>query len=145
MKLNKTNLFLLIWVLHLFVYYLIFMCLYKIANNDYNEFYTVLFGFIGGLIGWPIKQLPLFFIIPSLLMLILIKIKFQKKWFLAYVMSICLAYLTNYFWLFFNFQNDIMLGYPKTNNTIIFIIPSLIVSIVFNWLIFRKTYKKLGL
>ncbi len=145
MKLNKTKLFTLIWVLHLFMYYFTFMCVYKITNIDYNNFYIVLFGFVGGLVGWPIKQLPLFFIIPLLLMLILIKTKFQKKWFIAYITSICFTYLISYLWLFFNYQDDVMLGYPKTTNTIVLIIPSLIVSTACNWLIFKKTYKKLNI
>jgi len=121
------------------------MSTYKIISNDYQDFYIVFFGFIGGLIGWPIKQLPLFFLVPLAIMLLLIKIKLKQKWFISYTISICFAYLTKYIWLFFDSKENIILGYPDAINTVYFIIPSLVVSIFLNWLIFRKTYIKLGL
>lgn len=144
MKLTKPNLFTLIWTAHLFFYYLSFVLFYRVASNDYEELYTILLGFSLGLLGWPIKQLPLFFIVPMIIMLILTKTKLQKKWFLAYSLSICLAYLTKYIWLFFKGKNNILLGYPEEVNTIFFIIPSLIISIICNWLIFKNQYKKFG-
>lgn len=144
MKLNKSNLFVLVWVTHLFIYYATYLSAIAIAFKNYSELYKVFFGFAIGLFGWPIKQLPLFFVIPLLLMLILIKRKLNEKWFIAYVSSICFAYLIKYIWLFFNYKDDIMLGYPEPVNTIYFILPSLIVSITCNWLIFKKQYEKFG-
>lgn len=83
MKLNKPKLFLLIWIFHLFIYYMIFAFSNRIVSNDYEELYTVLLG----LIGW-FEQIPMFFIVPIVLMFILIKTKLKNSWFIAYVSSI---------------------------------------------------------
>lgn len=142
MKLNKSNLFILIWVFHLFIYYLVFSFANRVSINDYEELYTIFMGFTLGFMGW-VEQIPLFFMIPLLLMLILIKTKLNQKWFMAYIVSICSSYLINYLWMFSNNKHDKILFSPDSINLIYFIIPSLIISIAFNWLIFRKTYIKL--
>ncbi len=144
MKLNKTKLFTLIWATHLFIYHLIYLTALKIARHDYNELYNIFLGFIGGLIGW-FEQIPLFFLAPLLLMLILIRTKLRQKWFISYVVSISSSYLINYLWLFSNNTHDKIFGMPESINLIYFIIPSLIISILCNWLIFKKTYKKLNI
>lgn len=144
MKLNKSNLFILIWVIHLFIYYLVFSFANRVSINDYEELYTIFMGFTLGFMGW-VEQIPLFFTIPLLLMLILIKTKLKQKWFNAYVISICSSYLINYLWMFSNNKHDKILFSPDQVNLIYFIIPSLIVSILCNWLIFRIKYEKLGI
>ena len=144
MKLNKSNLFTLIWLTHLFTYYTIYNIILRISRNDYTKFYDVIFGFAIGLYGL-FEQLPLFFIIPIVLMLILIKTRWRKKWFIAYVLSICFAYLTNYLWIFSNNKHDIILYSPDSINLIYVILSSIGISILLNWLIFKKQYKKLGL
>ncbi|PZW36959.1 hypothetical protein LX95_02908 [Mesonia algae] len=144
MKLNKINLFLLIWVIHLFIYYAIYLSSNSVLFNKYDEIYKVILGFIPGFMGI-FEQIPLFFFIPLILMLILIKTRLKIKWFKAYVISICSSYLLNYVWMFSNNKHDIIYGMPEQINLIYFIIPSLVVSIALNWLIFRKTFKKLGL
>ncbi len=101
-------------------------------------------GFALGFMGW-IEQIPLFFMIPLLLMLVLIKTKLKQKWFIAYVFSISSSYLLNYLWMFSNNTHDKILFSPDEINLIYFIIPSLIVSILCNWFIFRKAYIKLGI
>ncbi len=143
MKLSKTKLFLLIWITHLLIYYLVFSFINRFSINDYSELYTVFMGFILGFMGW-IEQIPLFFIIPLLIMLLLIKTKLKHKWFLAYTFSICSSYLINYIWMFSNNKHDKILFSPDEINLIYFIMPSLIISIICNWLIFRKSYKKLN-
>ncbi|WP_438711189.1 hypothetical protein ACSTS3_21865 [Aquimarina muelleri] len=143
MKLNKSNLFILIWVIHLFIYYLVFSFANRVSVNDYEELYTIFMGFTLGFMGW-VEQIPLFFMIPLLLMLILIKTKLEQKWFIAYVVSICSSYLINYLWMFSNNKHNKILFSPDEINLIYFIIPSLIISIGCNWVIFRKKYTKLG-
>jgi hypothetical protein len=144
MKLNKVNLFLLIWVIHLFIYYAIYLSSNAVLFHKYDEIYKVVLGFIPGFMGL-FEQIPLFFFIPLVLMLILIKIRLKIKWFKAYIISIIFAYLTNYVWMFSNNKHDLIMGSPESFNLIYFIIPSLVVSIFLNWLIFRKIYIKLGL
>ncbi len=143
MKLNKLNLFVIIWLIHLFIYYLVFSLSIRLSNNDYKELYTILLGFVLGFMGW-IEQIPLFFMIPILLMLILIKTKLRQKWFIAYIISICFAYLLNYLWLYANNKHDKILFSPYSTNLIYFIIPSILVSILVNWLIFKNKYKTLA-
>ncbi|WP_324027817.1 hypothetical protein QSV08_07690 [Maribacter sp. BPC-D8] len=144
MKLNKSNLFLLIWITHLFAYYSTFSFILKIANNDYKEFYNVFWGFAIGLYGL-YEQIPCFFLFPLLLMLILINIKSKLKWFTAYILATFFTYSIDYFWIFLNHKQDIVLYSPDSINLILLIMSSLLVSIIFNWLIFRKTYIKLDL
>jgi hypothetical protein len=144
MKLNKLNLFVIIWVIHLFIYYLVFSLSIRVFNNNYGELYTVLLGFILGFMGL-IEQIPFFFVIPILLMLILIKTKLKQKWFIAYMISICFTYLLNYLWMYSNNKHDKILFSPNSINLIYFIVPSLIVSIACNWVILKKTYTQLGL
>lgn len=143
MKLNKSNLFILIWGAHLFIYYLIYATTLKIVRQDFNELHNVFLSFVVGFIGL-LEQIPLFFLIPLFLMLILITIKLKYKWFLAYVVSVCLGYLGNYLWMYSNNKHDKILGMPEQINLIYFIIPSLMFSILCNWIIFRKKYEKLG-
>lgn len=143
MKLNKLNFFLQIWGIHLFIYYLVFSLSIRVFNNNYEELYIVLLGFILGVLGW-IEQIPLFFMVPILLMLVLIKIKLKQKWFIAYIISICLAYLSNYLWMYSNNKHDKILFSPDSSNLIYFIVPSLIVSISCNWLLFKNKYKRLA-
>lgn len=142
MRPNKFSLFVMIWIIHQFIYYLAYSLSIRVANNDYKEIYTVTLGFILGFLGL-IEQIPLFFIIPIILMLILIKTKLQQKWFIAYIISICFAYLSNYFWMYLNNKHDKILFSNESYNLIYFIFPSLIISITCNWLIFKNKYKKL--
>lgn len=144
MKLNKTKLFLSIWVFHLFIYYTTFSFILKVANKDYREIYNVFWGFAIGLYGL-YEQIPCFFLVPLFLMLILIKVKFNLKWLTAYILSTVFAYAINYFWIFSNHKHDIVLYSPDSINLILLIIFSLFAAFIFNWLIFRKTYIRLGL
>ncbi len=144
MKLNRSNLFLLIWATHLLVYSTTYHISIRVVFNDYREFYNVFLGFLSGLMGW-FEQIPAFFVIPILIMLLLTRTKLKQHWFLAYTISIGISYLGNYLWLFSINTHDKILFSDKTINLIYFIIPSLIISILCNWLIFKKTYKKLNI
>lgn len=144
MKLSKSNLFVLIWGGHLLIYYAAYLSSIVVLYGSYNKLHKVLFGFAIGIYGG-LEQIPLFFIIPILLMLLLIKTKLKQNWFMAYSISICFAYLANYLWLYLNNTHDKILFSPKSTNLIYFIIPSLIVAILCNWFIFKKQYKRLGL
>jgi len=115
-----------------FIYYLTIL---KITRQNYNELYNVFLGFIGGFIGW-FEQIPLFFLVPLFSMLILTKTKLKQKWYMAYAVSICSSYLINYLWMFLNNKHNKILGMPESINLIYIIIPSLVVSIFLNWLIF---------
>ncbi len=144
MKLNRSNLFVLVWCVHLFIYSTTYQIIIRLIYNDFKGFYLVFIGFLSAFIGL-FEQIPLFFFIPLLQMLVLTKTKLKHKWFLAYTFSICSSYLINYIWMFSNNKHDKILFSPDEINLIYFIIPSLIISILCNWLIFKKTYKKLNI
>lgn len=142
MKLNKTNLFALIWILHLFIYYTSYVVIIRIVENNYDEFYTVLGGFIGGIMGW-FEQIPFFILIPIIIMLILINTFLKKLWFRAYLIATGVSYLLNYLWMFLEDKYMSVLYSTMTVNLIYIIIPSLLVTFLINWMIFRKTYIKI--
>jgi len=144
MKLNKSKIFVSIWGIHLFIYYSIYLFSSAIANNHYTELYKILFGFTLGIMGW-LEQIPAFFIIPILIMLILIRTKLKNKWFLAYALSINSAYLANYLWIFSNNKHTIIPFSLNSTNLIYFIIPSLLGTIILNWFIFKNKYKKMNI
>lgn len=142
MKLNKTKLFIIIWLAHLLIYYAVYLSLIAILQQKYAHLYRAPFGFAVGLYGG-LEQTYLFFIIPIALMLLLIKTKLDNKWLIAYGLSICISYLINYLWLFSNGKDYVIFYTPNSINLIFFIIPSLGISILANWLIFKKKYVKL--
>lgn len=142
MRLNKTNLFLLIWVVHILIYSTAYHISIRIAFKDFREFFSVFLGFLSGFAGW-FEQIPFFFLIPLLLMLVLIKTKLKNQWLLTYILSTSIAYLGNYLWMFsINTHNKILFSAEQIN-LIYFIVPSLLTSILCNWLIFKNYYKKL--
>lgn len=146
MKLNKTKLFILIWLVHLFIYYLVYLLSIAIivGNAKLTEIYKVIFGFAFGIYGG-MEQIPAFFLIPLVFMLVLINFKLKKNWLKAFIISTSICYLVNYLWMLFNGKHKILFFMSDAPNLIYFIIPSLVISIALNWFIFRKTYKKLGL
>ncbi|MCS4229180.1 hypothetical protein [Sphingobacterium sp. BIGb0165] len=141
--LHKPRLFLLIWLLHILVYYSIYLIVLRILKNDYEAFYTVLGGAIGGLIGW-LEQIPFFILIPISIMLALINSFLKKKWFEAYLIAILTAYLADYIWLFSEDKNNGVLLSTIDIDLIYLIIPSLLISILSNWLIFKRYYKAIA-
>lgn len=140
MKLNKTNLFVVLWLMHLFVYYSIYTLFLKVYLNDYEDFYVIFTGFIVGLMGL-FEKVPFFVFIPFISMLLLIKTKFKNHWFSAFSISIVSSYLLNYIWMLSRNTHRLLLYSPEKHNLIYFIIPSLLFSILANWLIFRKNYR----
>lgn len=141
MKLNKTRLFIIIWLTHLFVYYAAYLSLIAILQQKYAHLYRAPFGFAVGAYGG-LEQVYLFFLIPTGLMLLLIKTVLKDKWFIAFIVSTCVSYLTNYLWLFLN-NEDYEIFYTKnTINLLYFIVPSLIITVFSNKLIFKKKYLK---
>lgn len=141
MKLNKTKLFIIIWLTHLFIYYAVYLSLIAILQQKYAHLYRAPFGFVVGLYGG-LEQTYLFFMIPLLFMVALIKSKFKDKWFLAYGISISLFYIINYIWLFLN-DNDYEIFYTLNSiNLLYFIIPSIGISVTANWLIFKNKYNR---
>ena len=143
MKLNKTIFFIIIWLTHLFIYYAVYLGLIAILQQKYAHLYRAPFGFAVGLYGG-LEQVYLFFMIPAALMFVLIKTALKKKWFIAYGVSICMLYLINYLWLSLNGKAHDIFYTINTIDIIYFIIPSLVISIVANWFIFKKKYLRLG-
>ncbi|MGE8291370.1 MAG: hypothetical protein ACN6ON_06825 [Sphingobacterium sp.] len=141
--LHKPRLFLLIWLLHILVYYTIYLIVLRILKNDYEAFYTVLGGAIGGLIGW-LEQIPFFFLIPISIMLALINSFLKKKWFEAYLVAILTAYLADYIWLFSAGKSKRLILSTIDIDLIYMIIPSLLITIFINWFIFKRDYKALA-
>ena len=145
MKLNKNILFLKIWTLHIYTFYFFFIFIYKLLTNDVYDYYIIFFGFLYGIIGWPILQIPLYFIVPTLLMLLLLKSKTLNSWFIAYVASVCFSYMGKFlFLLLYDRQSTFLLGKSGDINSLYILLPSIIISVIFNWLIFRKQYERLS-
>ena len=104
-SINKIWLFIKIWLLHIVIYYMIFVTVIRIFERDYEEFYMVLLGFISGFTGI-FEQLPCFILIPILMMLILINSYLKNDWFKAYLISIILSYLVNYAYMLMKEKQD---------------------------------------
>lgn len=141
-SINKIKFFSLIWVLHIFVYYTIFVILLRIFENNYQEFYTVLGGFIGGIMGW-FEQIPFFIIIPIIIMTILVNTIFVKKWYTAYIATVIISYLLDYLWLLLEGKNNSILFSTIHINLIYIVVPSLLATILINWLVFRRKYNRI--
>lgn len=140
-SINKIWLFTKIWLLHIVVYYTIFVTALRILERDYEEFYMVLLGFVGGITGI-FEQLPGFVLIPILTMAILLKAYQKNEWFKAYLISISFCYLINYTWMLTQGKNDKILFTTIGIDLIYVIIPSLLIAILGNWLFFRNDYKQ---
>ncbi|WP_285199810.1 hypothetical protein, partial [Klebsiella pneumoniae] len=80
------------------VYYTVYVILIRIFKSDYEAFYLVLLGFIGGVMG-VLEQVPYFILIPILTMVILINTYLKNHWFRAYLISVVVCYLADYAWM----------------------------------------------
>jgi len=140
MKLDKSNIFFYIWLIHLLVYYTTYTITIRILTNNFNQFYIVFWGFTGSFIGL-YERIPFFFLIPLIFMFILIYKKINTNRFSTYIISIYSAYIINYIWLFFTGKHVMTID-DQPINLIYFIIPSLLTSTLLNWLIFKNKYKE---
>jgi hypothetical protein len=153
MKSNNL-LFLKIWCLHIFVYYTIIGSMFQAIDYSFLEWnygleflYRCIFSFGIGLLGY--FDFPCCVFISILFTSILLRFKIQ--WFSAYVISIVLlqVFLHLYFWIvmkefrFYTFTGRAWNAVQYKINYLFFVIPSLLIAIGINWIVFRKSYKRL--
>ena len=141
--LNRKKLFAKIWILHIIVYYIMINFSAFIFSSTPPQLKHELL-IIGtspfmGLIGY-FDLIPLFPLIPTTIMLILINIFLKKKWFYSFIVSLLIAYGVNYFFLYLNNNHYRLVFSFLKHNIIWYIALSLLISIGFNWLVFRKSY-----
>ena len=144
-----------IWILHIIIYYTIINFLYQFLTYFFLQWTIVELDFLGKILAGPIggiiglfDNFPLFILIPVTIYVILLKLKLNC--FSSYFLSL-MTYLLPYIYNFSTggntkisfFRGTWEKGYYKLDYIFI-LLPSLIVSILVNWLVFRKTYKKLS-
>lgn len=153
-KTNKIWIFILIWLVHIIVYYFIFGNIDNLINNYYSDWdfffeesiSRSLSSPITGLFGW-YDGLPFFVMIPIGVMLILVLTMMRKNWFIAYTISCVSCYLGMYLYTILIdkstnlYQSGINGLEDLTLQHIFLIIPSLIISILINKLIFKNKYR----
>lgn len=154
LKTNKTRFFILIWIVHIIVYYFIFGNIDNLINNYYSawDFFfeeslsRSLSSPLTGLYGW-YDGLPFFVLFPILTMLALTLTIMKKKWFTAYIASCVGCYLGMYLYntvthkSTYLYQSGIS-GLNDLNlNHIFLITPALIGVILVNRLVFRNRYR----
>lgn len=145
-KKNYTNIK--IWLLHYLIYYWNFSLIFSLLSIWYNEsnfkaenfFYILLapifasFGFFDGLV----------IVIPIIVFYFL---KMKYNYWHSYLITVSLCYtIINLYLLFFVDGSYYVRSNHKENNfefnNFLIMIPCLIVSIIVNWLVFRKSYQK---
>lgn len=120
------------------IYYFIFSLMVKIFTKSFNDLYALPLSFLFGITGW-IERVPLFISIPIVFMLTLLYFKAFNSWFVSFSVCIIISYLSNFFWLVAN-DNHLISNY----NSILFILPGLSISVLNNWILFKETYKRIG-
>ncbi|NRS89925.1 hypothetical protein HNQ02_002859 [Flavobacterium sp. 7E] len=131
-----------LWISHLFIYYFILVFLSSLFSA--RKFFSVeslkmlLSSPLLGLIGY-LDHFPCFFVFPIILMLFLYYRIFKKEVFNSYKYSLLISYSILYIYLF-NI-NGLKSDFYDID-FYVFIIPSLILSITVNWLLFGKNEKK---
>lgn len=134
---NKVSLFIKIWLVHIVVYYTVYVTVIRIFKSDYEEFYLVLLGFVGGIMGI-CEQIPYFILLPILTMAILINSYLRNDWFTAYLISTGVCYSIDYIWLLTQKKHDKLLTTIDVNLLYI-MIPSLLLAVLGNWLVLKNS------
>lgn len=134
---NKVSLFIKIWLVHIVVYYTVYVTVIRIFKSDYEEFYLVLLGFVGGIMGI-CEQIPYFILLPILTMAILINSYLRNDWFTAYLISTGVCYSIDYIWLLTQKKHDKLLTTIDVNLLYI-MIPSLLLAVLGNWLLLKNS------
>lgn len=148
MRKNKTNSIFLLFLLHIYIYSFIYVFLYNIVKSfvvnrfEFKEYFWTCLGsplyvmFIGD-IPFFILLIPFFYIVISHYF------KSTHNLFKTYIISTALVNSLMYLIMFFNSRNHIkLLGRINNQDYIIyklfFMIPSLLVAIFLNKIIFQK-------
>jgi hypothetical protein len=153
MKLNKMTFFLKIWTLHILIFYTIIDVFYQSVDYWFLDL-KIGFEFIMRCIIGPITGLIGYFdfiscvFISILLMYILIK--YIKNWFFAYIISIVIpqVFLHLYFLIimkefrYYSFSGREWDAIPFKINYLFFVIPSMLITIGINWIVFKKAYEQ---
>lgn len=153
--LKKLSISIKIWLFHVVIYYTTTNFFLQYLTYLYQNWtilkieflLKILAGPIAGIIGF-FDNFPLFVLIPITIYNILL-LKFKLKHHTSYYLSIIASYLIPYIYNFIFFNTKISF-YKRPNeyyvkiDLIFILLPSLIISILLNWLIFRKIYKKLS-
>lgn len=155
-KSNSGRPYIAIWLIHIIVYYFIYLTIREFVQNyylgwDYFSKQSLLIIFFSPFLG--LFSVSSYFelivglaILPLPLMYYFYKRVFKYNLFKSFVVSILVVYILDYIYL-------VIIGYHKYDipfsmgedkiNTLFFMIPALSMSISVNYLIFKKTYKRL--
>ena len=148
---NYKLLFIIIWIVHILIYYeTVFITAYIKGSIFNGDFFSILaFCPIIGVIGF-VDSLPFFVFISIIIMAILVKTCYKKKWFLAYVLSFFPLYPVSYFIAAFSYRGNAFLKSlldwnikEFDGNRFYIIIISSIITIITNWLLFKKAYLRI--
>jgi hypothetical protein len=151
---NQALLFLKIFALHVLIYFSFFACIgrslsyfYKNWGLDLNFFTLFFIAPLGGILGF-LDGFPVFVIPYVLLFYCLKQYLFKNKWFVSFVISSLIIYSSVFIYLCINDgATGLYFGEKFEDryevNILVIMIPSLLMSFLINWLVFRKTYQKL--
>lgn len=153
MKKNKTNSIFLLFLLHIYIYSLVYVLLYDIVRFYIEDRFEIKELFITSLAS-PLYVLyfgdiPFFILlIPFFYIVISHYFKSTHNQFKIYIISTALVNSLMYLIMFFNSRNYIkLLGRINNQDYVIdklfFMIPSLLVAIFLNKMIFKRNYKRL--
>jgi len=147
-NLDNKSLFWKIWILHYFVYYWTFLSIFSIGSMICNKGYFT--GEISAILFSPIIAMTGIFdcmiIILPLIVCRMFKIKFDI--FKSFVFTLLSNYSILIFYFIFTGSKYFISYRVECYNEYapaLIIIPCLILSIGVNYIVFRKTYKKIGI
>jgi hypothetical protein len=127
-----------LWISHILVYYFVFVSFSNLVTKK-SFFYkeslnTLALSPLLGLMGY-LDHFPVFFIFPIILMLIFYYRFLKQKIYKSYVVSVLISYSFLFVFLFNirGLKSDFV-----DANIFLFIIPSLVVALSFNWFLFGQ-------
>jgi hypothetical protein len=144
MKLNKTKTFILVWVLHIYIYYTLYILFYKYVDDSLYHIGKddlMFFLMIPLLVYVPIVDGLFIMLIPIIAMYYFVWHK-KCSFFKSYVLSnLCYYFSVNFIYFLFN-DLYVLKSTDSYYRFIVYFI-CLIITIFIIWLIFHRKFKKL--
>lgn len=154
MKSNKNWVFIKIWFLHILIFYTIIGTAFQSIDYCFLD-WKIGFEFIlKCIVASPIVGLIGYFDFPSCvfisILLMMILSMYAKNWFHAYIASIVIPqiFLHLYFLIimkefrYYSFSGRERDTIPFEINYLFFVIPSMLITIGINWIVFKKSYNQ---
>lgn len=144
-KYPSLKLLLKIWTLHIFFYYLLFGIISTFKNLQLNFELLLLiplYPLMGGIVGY-FDNIPFFFTIPIMCMLLMLGYT-RYTIYQTYVYSLFICHIIRLLLLnYLNYDQMLFTDFPYGRTASFFIcIVSLAAVCIFNYIIFKKTYKE---